>query len=163
VILIREATLDDYDGLSQVLEEVDALHRQSIPQVYRTPEVWPPRPREAIAAMIRDEDILLLVATDKANVVGVSIAELKSAPSMPVFVPRRYVQVGPLVVKLTHQGQGIGRMLMERTFDWAEGLDVDQIELGVYEFNQGARAFYEKLGFRTRKRTLEMSLVRRVP
>ncbi len=46
------------------------------------------------------------------------------------------------------RGAGLGRMLMERTIDWArESALIDKLELGVFEHNTNARNLYTSLGF----------------
>jgi RimJ/RimL family protein N-acetyltransferase len=51
-------------------------------------------------------------------------------------------------VKRGWRGQGIGRRLMERTLEWAEGNEViRRVQLEVFAENVGARKLYEELGF----------------
>lgn len=46
------------------------------------------------------------------------------------------------------QGRGIGAQLMRRAEALAEGLGAEEIQLGVEWDNDGARRFYERLGYR---------------
>src|SRR5215203_2059131 len=51
-------------------------------------------------------------------------------------------------VKKGWRGQGIGRRMMERALEWAEGNEViRRVQLEVYAENVGARKLYEELGF----------------
>ena len=34
-LIIRPATIDDYDGVALVFDEIDALHRQALPHIFR--------------------------------------------------------------------------------------------------------------------------------
>jgi GNAT superfamily N-acetyltransferase len=52
-----------------------------------------------------------------------------------------------LGVAESQRGQGIGRALMEHTHEWARGQGIHEVELTVWEFNQGAMAFYSELGY----------------
>ena len=47
----------------------------------------------------------------------------------------------------THRHQGAGRMLMEAIIDWCRGASVTSLSLFVVTGNDGAIAFYERLGF----------------
>ena len=52
--------------------------------------------------------------------------------------------------------QGVGRALMREAVAFAQARGLATVELGVHEFNAGAIAFYEVLGFRTGTRRMEM-------
>ena len=56
------------------------------------------------------------------------------------------------------RGMGVGSLLMEYVTDWARANRFDRMDLDVWEFNEGARRFYERYGFSTQKRRLDMWL-----
>ena len=56
------------------------------------------------------------------------------------------------------RGTGIGGALMEYVTDWAKANGCDHMDLDVWEFNEGARRFYERWGFATQKRRMDMWL-----
>jgi len=147
-ILVREARSEDYDPLTEVMEEVDAYHRQALPHIFCA-TVGAARSRAHIDELISNEDHALFVAERKGQVIGVVHVALRETPDIPILVPRRYVAVDTLVVSEAHRRLGIGRALMERVQRWALDKGAAQIELGVWQFNQGAIAFYEKIGYRT--------------
>jgi len=155
---IRHATLEDFDGISQVLEEVDALHRDALPYIFRMPPALPARSLEEVAEMLNDSNHLVLVAVIDSQIVGVNIAELRSAPDMPIMMPRQYVSIGPIAVSSAFQAQGIGKALMDRVINWATEKQITQVELNVFEFNQKAIAFYEHLGFTTLSRKMQIQI-----
>jgi ribosomal protein S18 acetylase RimI-like enzyme len=145
---IRQATLRDYDPINAVLAEVDALHREALPYVYRDPG-GPARSGEYIASIIADEHATLLLAERPDQVIGLIHVLIREARDIPILVPRRYAVIENLVVAAGNRRCGVGRALMEAAHRWAQKQSVDHIELGVWEFNQGALAFYEKLGYHT--------------
>jgi ribosomal protein S18 acetylase RimI-like enzyme len=145
---IRQATLDDYDPVNAVLAEVDAQHREALPHVFRDPG-GPARSGEYLASIIEDEHDTLLIAERLDQVIGLIHACIREARDIPILVPRRYAVIESLVVAAGSRRCGVGRALMEAAHRWAQEQGVEQIELGVWEFNQGALAFYEKLGYRT--------------
>ena len=53
-MLIRQATMEDYPELCAVLDEVDAQHREALPQVFRDPGDVA-RSRAYIASIVEDE------------------------------------------------------------------------------------------------------------
>jgi ribosomal protein S18 acetylase RimI-like enzyme len=146
--LIREALPSDYDGLCQVFDEVDALHREGVPAVFQEPD-GPIRSWEHVLRMLTDESAALFVAESGHQIVGLVVVLLREARGIPILVPRRYVQVETLAVREGYRRMGIGRALMERAHQWAQDSGVTEVQLGVWEFNQEAIAFYERLGYRT--------------
>jgi hypothetical protein len=70
-VTVRPATLDDYEAICEVLDEVDALHREALPHIFRKPD-GPVREREDILAQVTGGDNLgLFVAEASGQVVGV--------------------------------------------------------------------------------------------
>ena len=53
---------------------------------------------------------------------------------------------------------GIGRRLFDAAVGHARQVGARSVELNVWEFNEGARRFYESLGFRTQRRRMEMDI-----
>ena len=154
---IREANPEDYEGLCEVFAEVDSLHREALPQVFREPD-GPARTKEYISGIIADENAALFVAQSDNQIIGLVHILLREAPDIPIMVPRRYAVIDSLAVKEGSRRSGIGRALMERAHQWARDQGAIQVELNVWEFNEGAIAFYEKLGYSTASRKMCRSL-----
>jgi GNAT superfamily N-acetyltransferase len=104
--------------------------------------------------LIEGENAALLVAEAGGQLVGLAQVAERAVPEFSCVVPRRYAQVESLVVKASHWRQGIGRSLMEEARRWAAGRGLPRVELGVWEFNQGAIAFYEELGYKVAYRKM---------
>jgi GNAT superfamily N-acetyltransferase len=147
-VVIREATADDYAVLCELFDEVDALHRDHLPQIFQKPAgpVWE---QESYRGWLTDEDVGLFVAEVNKRAVGFVHAFMRDTPAIPILVPRRYAIVEGIGVKSDFRGGGIGRMLMHRIHEWARVKGAIAIELNVHEFNRGAISFYRKLGYDT--------------
>ena len=79
---------------------------------------------------------------------------LRQTPDMPMVVPRAYVMVDSIVVARKAWRSGVGTARMEWAEYWARERGATQLELSVWEFNEGARALYGKLGYRTISRRM---------
>jgi diamine N-acetyltransferase len=157
-VVVRPATADDYDALCALFGEVDALHRDHLPQIFRKPP-GPVREPEYCRVLLADENVGLFVAEKNASLIAFGHAAIRDAPPLPVFVPRRYAVVEGMGVKAEFRGHGIGRALMHSIAEWASAKGATAIELNVYEFNQEAIAFYQRLGFDTVSRKMGKSLI----
>jgi ribosomal protein S18 acetylase RimI-like enzyme len=156
-ISIRKATADDYSAMCELFNEVDALHRDKLPRIFRQPD-GAAREKDYYLGLIADEDVALLVAEVAQDLVGYVHALVRDAPAVPVFVPRRYAVVDAVVVRSGFQFHGIGRRLMDEAQAWALAKGAASIELNVYEFNEPAISFYERLGYQTLSRKMSKEL-----
>jgi len=145
---IRRATVEDYDSISAILEEADAIHYVSEP-TYFQPASLARRSREYVQQWLESEESTIYVAEVYGRIIGVLFLLIRATPDISVLKPRRWVNVDILAVKEGWRSQGIGHALLATSEDWARSHGIKEIELSVWSFNQRALALYEKTGFRT--------------
>ena len=90
--------------------------------------------------------------------IGLVHIDIREAPDHPIMMPRRYAKVDDLAVGKSFQRSGIGRSLMARAHQRALEQGVREVELNVWEFNRGAIALYEQLGYTTAARRMWITL-----
>jgi len=152
-VTVRPAAFDDGDRMLLVFAEGDAFHRAALPSMFR--EAAEPFPsRERIGELIDNSDSLLLVATHGDHLAGFLEAHLTAAPELPIFVPRRFVFINSMAVLSGWRRRGVGRKLLAAVEQWAQEKGATGIELTVFEFNSGARALYEQVGYTTTQRRM---------
>jgi diamine N-acetyltransferase len=156
-ISVRKATADDYNSLCELFDEVDALHRDNLPHMFQKPG-GAAREQDYYSGLIADENVALLVAETGGKLVGFVHAIVRDTPAFPVFVPRRYAIVDGIVVKSGIQNHGMGRIIMDKMQEWATAKGATSMELHVYEFNETAISFYEKLGYQTFSRKMSKEI-----
>lgn len=155
---IREATGLDYGGICTLCEEVDRLHRQHLPNIFKKPD-GPARERDYIQSLLDDPNVVLFVAEVEAELIGF-VNVMIAQSSIPLHVPRRFAIVDNLAVTEHFRRQGVGRALMQAAEHWAQERGATAMELNVYEFNHGATETYESLGYRTLSRKMQKSLAK---
>ncbi len=160
-IKIRKATDNNYNNLCELFDEIDALHRDNLPHVFQKP--GGAAREQGYYGLIADENVGFFVANTDEKPVGFIHAIVRDTPAIPVLVPKRYAIVDSIVVKSGFQNQGIGGLLMDKVQDWAIAKGATSIELNVYEFNETAISFYEKLGYRTLSWKMGKELVNGLP
>jgi shikimate dehydrogenase len=143
---IRAASASDLAALEALFDEVDALHRDRLPDRYRAPD-GPARSRDHLAAIVDSNDRDFLVAETAGDVLGVVQVELRDAPAIPIYVPRRIALVDVLVVAARARRRGVGRALMTAATAWSRERGARELELTVYAINEEAIAFYRALGY----------------
>nr|WP_245347349.1 GNAT family N-acetyltransferase [Cohnella lubricantis] len=84
---------------------------------------------------------------------------LEHAPDKPVLKPRfTTVYIADLGVDENRRGQGLGSQPLQHIVELAKQRGADDVELQSSEFNEGAIRLYEKFGFRTKTRKMELLL-----
>ena len=156
-LTIRKATADDYLVVCELLDEIDALHRDRHPRIFRKP-TGHARTRDFFSGLLTDEKVGLFLAEENGGPVGFVHVLVRDMPDFPIFVPRRYAIIDTIVVRSGHRDRGIGRLLMQTSEEWAIAQGAASVELGVYQFNETAISFYESLGFHTLSRKMEKEL-----
>lgn len=152
-LTIREATRQDYEAVCALVAQVDQIHIEALPDIFR-PAAGPAREREYMEEIIIADDARLFVAEHDGMVIGLTQAKIRDASGWPFAVARQWINIDEIVVDERFRGMGIGRALLARVEEWAHSQGIGRIELNVWEFNASARSLYESEGFRTLKRTM---------
>ena len=157
-LCIREAVASDYDELCDLYDEGDALHGENLPWIFQKPK-QAVRGRDPVLRLVADETVGFFVAQVGDRLAGLICVVVKESPEAPIFVRRRYAVIDSVVVKSKFRRTGVGWALMEKAHEWAVAEGVESIEMNVWEFNQGARGFYEELGYETVSRKMSKQLM----
>ncbi|MCH2176005.1 MAG: GNAT family N-acetyltransferase [Lentisphaeria bacterium] len=59
----------------------------------------------------------------------------------------KHIEPDNIIIHPDYQGKGIGHQLMEWLETYAKEIDCQSVELNCYAYNEGARRFYESLGY----------------
>ena len=142
---VRRATPGDLSSLVALFQELDLVQRDW--------RVFTPRPgffdevgRKYRAAM-SDPDVLVAVAEDRGEVVGMATAEVRT-PSR--FSDERALELSAVIVRTDRRREGIGRALVREALRFAREHDLPWIELKTFAPNAAASDFWESLGFTAR-------------
>ena len=154
-MLIRPAEKRDIPRINELLGQILRLHAALRPDIFRADrEKFTPAELEALLA--RPERVSF-VAEEDGVCVGYALCEIRQ-PAAPQMLPRKVLYLDDLCVDSARRGRGIGRELCEHVLAQAKVLGADALELNLWECNADAKAFYEKLGFGTQSRHLEIAL-----
>ena len=148
---IRTALRSDLDAIYTIFSQADTLHREAHPEIFRKVDD-PAEIKDFLLTGIKSDDAVIFVADlsgdTRGDIIGAVIAWVRHTPDVPLLVPRVYLSVDNLIVDEKYQHQGVGKALMERVHEWASARALKTIHLTVWDFNQGALTFYEKLGYK---------------
>jgi len=157
-ITVRPAQKNDHPAVERLLRQIAQLHANLRPEIFR------PGSRkydtEHYYGLLQDANTPILVAeNEQGDVLGYAMLQVKAVGAdHPVLLPRRFLYLDDLCVDEAARGQGIGKALMDAVWKLAESCGIEKIELNVWECSEGAIRFYERLGFTTQRRTLEIEV-----
>ena len=154
-MIIRHAENRDIPRIYDMLGQILRLHAELRPDIFRSDrEKFTP---EELEELFKRDDRPSFVAEEDGVCVGYALCEIKERQS-PQFVKRRVLYLDDLCVDKSARGRGVGRALVEFLLGYAADTGADSLELNLWECNADAAAFYEKMGFKTQSRHMEIAI-----
>ena len=153
---IRKATRDDIPQILRLLVQVNMVHHLGRPDLFKGPAT---KYDEAqLCGLLADETRPVFVCVNEDRVFGYVFCALRETPESPLLHGCTTLYVDDLCVDETARGKGVGRALMEYVTALAKERGCHSVTLNVWACNEGARRFYETLGMREQRRTMELLL-----
>ncbi len=150
----RFAAKDDLDRVNELRAQVNALHAEGRPDIFKPG--FGAELRAYVHAIFDDPNKRIAVCERGGEICGFAVLNRVSRPETPYMYAREFLDVDEFCVDAPCRRQGVGAELIAFVREWAEGEGFDRVELNMWEFNADALAFYESLGFETYRRYMEL-------
>lgn len=160
--MIRPASPDDLQSLCVLYFEFHEFHVRGVPD--RLASLGDPDTFDrsdlcaALIKIVHSDDSALFVAESDGRVVGLAEVYLRHDEPNPATVARCYGYLQSLMVDPAYRRQGIAAQLVAATEGWAQAHGAAEMRLQTWEFDGGPLPFYDRLGYRTLRRTLVRNL-----
>ncbi len=143
---IRRATARDAGIVARLNREVQQLHADALPRLFKPPseEIFAPA---AFAELVADLDTVVFIGEAGGEPVGYLYAQVARRPDTPFTYAADVVFVHHLAVRREHRGRGYGERLIREAVALAESEGIRRIELSVWAFNTDTRGFFARQGF----------------
>jgi ribosomal protein S18 acetylase RimI-like enzyme len=153
---LSEAEMDDCISLDELFCEELKFHQNLLPNIFRIPdtvinETW-------MDAVLNNENESLLVSEYQGKIVGAILYKITTSSDDIILEKRKYGYIEEMIVTETLRGKGIGKQLLDYAIEDLKGKDIKEIEINVWEKNEGGLRFYERYGFGTIRRRLKMEI-----
>ncbi len=156
-VKIRKAEPRDAVKIAEMLIGIGALHHNGRPDIYKAK--LQKYNENDVLEILKDENSPIYVAADENDeVAGYAFCQIKTVENNKALVDRKFMYIDDFCVDEKYRKQHIGKHLMETVAEEARKMKVESIELNVWEFNESAINFYEKCGFTTQRREMEIKL-----
>lgn len=157
--VIREVRENDVGSLCRLYHEFHEFHVRGVPHRLHSQGEYADRNfadlKKSLADIMVNPEAAMFAAELSGEVIGlVEVYCREDDRDNRYIVAHRYGHVQSLMVRQDVRRRGVGERLMAAAEQWAKGKGVTEIRLDIWEFPEGPLGFYEKLGYRTIKRTM---------
>ena len=153
-VLVRPATYEELAKINEIRRYVNDVHVAGRPDTFRPG--FNPELEQILYKRFETENWVILAAVLAGEIVGFASVEYLDRPESAYNLARKMYHVEEFGVAPDFHRRGVATALVEYMKKDAAQRGYPRIELDMWEFNQGALAFYENVGFLTYRRHMEL-------
>ena len=156
-IKIRKADEKDIAGLNLLLYQVHGVHVNGRPDIFKKGEKK--FSDIELKEVLKDDKTPIFVATDENdNILGHCFCVFREVKNDKSLCDRKVWYIDDLCVDKNIRNSGIGKKLYEYVLNFAKENNFTSVTLDVWNFNESAFKFYEKIGFLPLKTLMEKQI-----
>jgi ribosomal protein S18 acetylase RimI-like enzyme len=146
MVTVRVAVMEDADAIASLTAEVQQLHNEALPDIFKTPSdrLFS---REKLATLLHDANSTVAVAESNGDVIGHIYGVIMQRAENDFRVADKYMYIQQIGVHKDFRRQGIGRALIAFIESRAVASAVTGLRLDYWAFNARAQNFFESCGF----------------
>ncbi len=153
---IRKAKKTDIPDILDLLSQILEVHAVIRPDLF----VSGTRKytETELESILEDEKKPIFVAEDGGRIIGYCFCQLKNVSGSNDLRESSSLFIDDFCVEEKSRRQHVGRMLNDYVIRYAREIGCYDITLNVWEGNDAARTFYERMGYTPRKTVMEKIL-----
>ena len=154
---IRRAEEKDIPRIDTLLSQVLEIHAAIRPDLFISGTRK--YTDDELKEILKNDMTPVFAAVDDNDVMaGYAFCVMNDYSGSNNLQPIRSLYIDDLCVDETYRGLHVGRTLYEYVLDYAKQQGCYSVTLNVWEGNDSARAFYDRMGFRIQKTVMEKIL-----
>ena len=143
---IRRATLEDSPTLSALCRDVQRLHAEHHPQLFKMPH------SDGFATAFFDEmlaapEMTIYIAEEEARPLGYILCRIFDRPENVFTFENRFLFIDQISVRPEARRKGVATSLLQQAEILAKELGLSKLQLDSWDFNLDAHACFENFGF----------------
>ena len=150
-IHIRNARLNDYNTVQTIMKQVQQMHIDWRPDIYKYSETL--MPLEIYEKAVNDKTFF--IAEYEGNIAGILFIIFRHIES-PYHITRNIIYVDSMAVDEKYRGKGIGHAFFDFLKELKKQKGYDGIELQVNAKNKAAYEMYRNCGFTEKSISMEL-------
>lgn len=143
---IKQATINDADLLAELCSEIQELHIEFQPLIFREPSHQ--ELVDLFRERISDPEYIAFLAFDADKAVGYVVLHVLRKPGNIFAYARNILEIDHIHIIEGYWRQGICKMLFAKALEVARSFDIENIQLGVWAQNDRAISAFNALGFK---------------
>lgn len=154
--MIRRAEQKDIERLNELLFQVQALHAEGRPDIFK---IGAKKYTDAeLAAIIADDNTPIFVWEENGVIGGYAFCIYQQTMENSQLHHRKVLYIDDLCVDRRFRRKGVGTQLYRYVLDTAAASGCDSVTLNVWRINEGAQKFYQSMGMEPLKTTMETQI-----
>ena len=154
---VRRATTKDIPRILELLVQVDMVHHNGRPDIFKGPATK--YNANELGIILEDDTKPVFVYEDEdGSVLGHAFCVDKQVVGDSVLTDIRTLYIDDICVDENSRGKGVGKALYLHVLQYAKEKGYYNITLNVWSCNPGAQRFYEAMGLVPQKICMEKIL-----
>jgi ribosomal protein S18 acetylase RimI-like enzyme len=153
--MIRKAIHKDIERITELLHQVNMVHHVLRPDLFK-PHTTKYTEQE-LEALLSDDNKPIFVYDD-GRVLGYAFCQVSEVKDNQLLEDIKTLYIDDICVDEDARGKHVGKALYEYVRDYAQSIGCNNITLNVWEGNLPALRFYQGMGMKVQKTTMEVTL-----
>ena len=154
-IIVRRATKQDIPEIMELLKQVNKVHYDGRPDLFKLATKYT---EDELEAILNDDNTPVFVADKDGKVLGHGFCVFQRPANTKLLTDIVTLYIDDICVDETARGKRVGTEIFNHVKDFAKKNGCYDITLNVWEGNDAAKAFYEAMGLKVLKYGMEIVL-----
>jgi GNAT superfamily N-acetyltransferase len=143
---IRLATIDDAEAISRLTCDVQRLHNQAVPDIFK-PASDQLFPVMKLATLVANPDCVVAVAEADGKVIGHIYGAVVRRGENEFTKAEAHMYIQQVGIEESERRLGIGTALVNFVLDRARAMGLAAVQVDHWAFNTRAESFFAACGF----------------
>ena len=153
--MIRKAEKKDIQGLMNLLYQVDAVHNDIRPDLFKGNTA---KYNEQELEEILNDGGKPIFVYDDGKILGHAFCQISEVKNHRLLQDAKTLYIDDICVDEHSRGRHIGKALYEYVYNYAKSIGCHNITLNVWEGSYSAYNFYKRMGMHIQKTGMETIL-----
>lgn len=142
--LVRRAEVKDIPSLMELLKQVNKVHYDGRPDLFKLETKYSP---DELSKIIADNDTPVFVCENEdGKILGHGFCVMQRPENTRLLTDILTLYIDDICVDESARGMHVGEAIYEHIIEYARSKGCYNVTLNVWSCNPGAMKFYEKMG-----------------